>query len=164
MAYKPSHFEGFKERIRWHKENLGHELELVASSELQSEIGSPVYFGGVVDHHGTGIHPAKLVYNLAKFVATQGAILCENAGVTKIEKLAQGYSLETPRGYLEAKEVILATNPTLEGEGTALHIKSVLTQQGVRVSRLARGLPSGSQIEYASKAILRDAIEGRTDF
>lgn len=61
-------------------------------------------------------------------------------------------------------EVILATNPTLEGEGTALHIKSVLTQHGVKVSRLARGLPSGSQIEYASKAILRDAIEGRTEF
>ncbi len=62
------------------------------------------------------------------------------------------------------QEVILATNPTLEGEGTALHIKSVLTQQGIKISRLARGLPSGSQIEYASKAILRDAIEGRTEF
>jgi recombination protein RecR len=61
-------------------------------------------------------------------------------------------------------EVILATNPTLEGEGTALHIKSVLSRHGVKVSRLARGLPSGSQIEYASKAILRDAIEGRTEF
>ncbi len=110
VAYKPSHFEGFKEHIRWHKENLGHELEFVPPSELQSEIGSPAYFGGVIDHHGTGIHPAKLVYNLAKFVAAQGAILCENAGVTKIEKLAQGYSLETPRGFIEAKEIILATN------------------------------------------------------
>lgn len=110
VAYKPSHFEGFKERIRWHKQNLGHELELVAPSELQSEIGSPTYFGGVVDPHGTGIHPAKLVYNLAEFVAAQGAILCENAGVTKIEKLDQGYAIETARGYLETKEVILATN------------------------------------------------------
>jgi len=61
-------------------------------------------------------------------------------------------------------EVILATNPTLEGEGTGLHIKSVLAPHNVKVSRLARGLPSGSQIEYASKAILRDAIEGRTEF
>ncbi len=110
VAYKPSHFEGFKERIRWHKENLGHELELIPPSELQNEIGSSVYFGGVVDHHGTGLHPAKLVYNLAKFVAAQGAILCENAGVSRIEKLAQGYSLETPRGYVEAKEIIIATN------------------------------------------------------
>ena len=110
VAYKPSHFEGFKKKIAWHKENLGHELELVPPSELQNEIGSSVYFGGLVDHHGTGVHPAKLVYNLAQFVAKQGAILCENAGVTKIEKLAQGYSVETPRGFVEAKEIILATN------------------------------------------------------
>ncbi|MFO0974317.1 MAG: recombination mediator RecR [Phycisphaerae bacterium] len=61
------------------------------------------------------------------------------------------------------REVVLATNPTLEGEGTGLHIRSALADlPGVRVTRLARGLPSGSQIEYASKAILRDAIEGRT--
>ena len=62
------------------------------------------------------------------------------------------------------KEVILATNPTMEGEGTGLHIKSMLASLPVKVSRLARGLPTGSQIEYASKAILRDAIEGRTAF
>ena len=110
VAYKPSHFEGFKERIRWHKQNLGHELELVPPSELQNEIGSSVYFGGLVDHHGVGLHPAKLVYNLAEFVAEQGAILCENASVTKIEKLTQGYAIETPRGFVEAKEIILATN------------------------------------------------------
>jgi recombination protein RecR len=61
-------------------------------------------------------------------------------------------------------EVVLATNPTLEGEATALHIKSVLAAHGVQVTRLARGLPSGSQIEYASRAVLQDAIEGRREF
>jgi recombination protein RecR len=59
-------------------------------------------------------------------------------------------------------EVVLATNPTLEGQGTALHIKSLLTGLNVKITQLARGLPSGSQIEYANKAILQDAIEGRT--
>ena len=110
VAYKPSHFEGFKEDIAWSKRVLGHELELVAPGELQSEIGSPAYFGGLVDHHGTGIHPAKLVYGLAQFVAAQGAILVENAGVNKITKLDQGYVIETERGRIEAKEIILATN------------------------------------------------------
>jgi recombination protein RecR len=62
------------------------------------------------------------------------------------------------------KEVILATNPTMEGEGTALHIKSVLADCGVPVTRLARGLPSGSQIEYATRAVLQDAIEGRRTY
>jgi recombination protein RecR len=58
-------------------------------------------------------------------------------------------------------EVVIATNPTMEGEGTALHIKSVLCSSGVKITQLARGLPSGSQLEYASRAILQDAIEGR---
>ena len=62
------------------------------------------------------------------------------------------------------KEVVLATNPTLEGEGTALHIKSVLSAYPVKVTRLARGLPSGSQIEFASRTVLADAIEGRRSF
>ncbi len=62
------------------------------------------------------------------------------------------------------KEVVLATNPTLEGEGTALHIKSVLADLPVQVTRLARGLPSGSQIEYATRAVLQDAIDGRRGF
>jgi recombination protein RecR len=58
-------------------------------------------------------------------------------------------------------EVVLATNPTLEGEGTALHIKSLLAPYGVKVTQLARGLPAGSQLEYASRTVLQDAIEGR---
>ncbi len=62
------------------------------------------------------------------------------------------------------EEVVLATNPTMEGEGTALHIKSLLATEGVKVTRLARGLPSGSQIEYATRAVLEDAIEGRRDY
>jgi recombination protein RecR len=61
-------------------------------------------------------------------------------------------------------EVVLATNPTLEGESTGLHIKSILADTSVRVTRLARGLPSGSQIEYATRAVLHDAIEGRREF
>jgi len=61
-------------------------------------------------------------------------------------------------------EVVLATNPTMEGEGTALHIKSVLSSYSIQVTRLARGLPSGSQIEYANRAMLQDAIEGRRSF
>lgn len=61
-------------------------------------------------------------------------------------------------------EVVIATNPTMEGEGTALHIKSLLAPSGVRVTQLARGLPTGSQLEYATRAILHDAIEGRREF
>jgi len=58
-------------------------------------------------------------------------------------------------------EVVMATNPTVEGDGTALYISSIIKPMGVKVTRLARGLPGGSQIEFASGAILTDAILGR---
>ena len=60
------------------------------------------------------------------------------------------------------KEVVMATNPTLEGDGTALYISSLLGETKVIITRLARGLPSGGSIEYANKSILSDAIKGRT--
>lgn len=58
-------------------------------------------------------------------------------------------------------EVILGLNPTLEGDSTSLFLAEELTRRGVRTSRLARGIPSGTQLEYASAAVLADAIEGR---
>ena len=63
----------------------------------------------------------------------------------------------------EVKEVIMATNPNLEGDGTSLYISSLLRPLGVKITRLARGLPSGSTIEYASGKILTDAIIGRQE-
>jgi recombination protein RecR len=58
-------------------------------------------------------------------------------------------------------EVVMATNPNLEGDGTALYIHSLLSAMNVKVTRLARGLPTGSTIEFASGNILADAILGR---
>jgi recombination protein RecR len=55
----------------------------------------------------------------------------------------------------------MATNPTLEGDGTALFISNVLQDTGVRITRLARGLPSGSVLEFANTQMLADALEGR---
>jgi recombination protein RecR len=62
------------------------------------------------------------------------------------------------------KEIILATNPTLEGDGTALYLSQLLAPSGVRVTRLARGLPSGSVLEFANNQMLADAFEGRRTF
>jgi recombination protein RecR len=62
------------------------------------------------------------------------------------------------------QEVIMATNPTLEGDGTALYLSSLLAPSGVRITRLARGLPSGSVLEFANSQMLADALEGRRSF
>ncbi len=61
------------------------------------------------------------------------------------------------------REVILATNPTVEGEATALYLSRLLKPLGVRVTRIARGLPMGADVEYADSVTLGKALEGRQD-
>ena len=62
------------------------------------------------------------------------------------------------------REVIMATNPTLEGDGTALYISNLLADLPLEVTRLARGITSGSVLEFANKEILADALAGRQKF
>lgn len=63
----------------------------------------------------------------------------------------------------EVKEVIMATNPSLEGEATAMYIQRLVSPLGVRVTRLARGLPSGADLEYTDDVTLSRALEGRQE-
>lgn len=63
------------------------------------------------------------------------------------------------RGIIQ--EIIMATNPTLEGDGTALFLSNVLADYEVRITRLARGLASGTVLEFANKEMLADALAGR---
>ncbi len=79
------------------------------------------------------------------------------------ERLAFGPLVERVRRG-GVREVILATSPTLEGDGTALFASNLLAGTGVAVSRLARGLPSGSSLELANAQMLVDALEGRRTF
>jgi recombination protein RecR len=75
----------------------------------------------------------------------------------KIKELLQ--RLKT--GSIE--EVILATNPNLEGEATAMYLQRLLSPFGVRLTRLARGLPVGGDLEYADEVTLTHALEGRQE-
>jgi recombination protein RecR len=61
------------------------------------------------------------------------------------------------------REVILATNPNVEGEATALYLLRVLKPFSVKVTRIARGLPMGGDLEYADEATLARALEGRRE-
>lgn len=61
----------------------------------------------------------------------------------------------------EVSEVIVATNPTVEGEATAMYISKLITPLGIKVSRIANGVPVGGDLEYADEVTLRRAIEGR---
>jgi len=61
------------------------------------------------------------------------------------------------------REIIIATNPSTEGEATAAYLSSILKKEGVRISRIARGLPAGGSLEFADKTTLSRALENRTD-
>ncbi len=63
----------------------------------------------------------------------------------------------------QVKEVIMATNPTVEGEATAMYISRLLKPMGIRVTRLAYGIPVGGDLEYADEVTLSRAIEGRRE-
>jgi len=76
--------------------------------------------------------------------------------IQRITQGGQGKDL-----YPAIAEVILATNPTLEGDGTALYLANKLTALGVKVTRLARGVPANTAIEKVGKAVLADAIHAR---
>ncbi len=76
----------------------------------------------------------------------------------KIAELMERVKNDSP------KEIILATNPSMEGEATALYIQRKLADFPVKITRLARGLPVGGDIEYADEVTLSNALKGRSEY
>lgn len=64
----------------------------------------------------------------------------------------------------KVKEIIMATNPSMEGEATAMYIQRLIKPLGIKTTRIARGIPIGAELEYADDITLRRALEGRKDF
>jgi recombination protein RecR len=73
-------------------------------------------------------------------------------------------SLQERIGKQHVREVIIATNPSLEGEATAMHIAKLLKDATVQITRIARGLPMGGDLEYADEITLLRALEGRREY
>jgi recombination protein RecR len=67
-------------------------------------------------------------------------------------------------GALAVREVIIATNPSVEGEATAVYLQRLIRPLGVRVTRLARGLPVGGDLEYADGVTIAEALSGRREY
>ena len=66
-------------------------------------------------------------------------------------------------GTQEVREIIMATNPTIEGETTAMYIARLLKPRGIKVTRIAHGLPVGGDLEYADEVTISKALEGRRE-
>lgn len=109
VANKPTHYAALQREAEWYEQHFNHITRVIPKQELSSEIGSQVYFGGLVDETSAGLNPAQYVAGLAKAVERSGALLCPKTWVTQLEKVSTGFKLKTQRGELVANQVLVTT-------------------------------------------------------
>ena len=114
VACKQKHFDDYSRQAEVIAREFNHELRIVPRHELQSEIGSSIYYGGMVDEVSAGLNPARYVAGLALAAMKAGAAIFENAAVVKIEPAArqgtQGWRVTTSRGTVWARDVFVGTS------------------------------------------------------
>jgi len=109
-ANKPKHYEALKAEVDFMAKEFNHKVRLVSANELKSEIGSNVYHGALVDEVSGGLNPAQYVTGLAAAAEKAGAMLCARARVNRLERGEKRFVIETERGSLSAKSVLVATS------------------------------------------------------
>jgi glycine/D-amino acid oxidase-like deaminating enzyme len=114
VACKQSHFDAYARSVEVIAKEFNHELRIIPRNELGSEIGSNIYFGGIVDETSAGLNPAQYVSGLARAALRAGASIHENARVLEIQRNTQngagGFSVLTSRGNVFAHNVLVATS------------------------------------------------------
>jgi glycine/D-amino acid oxidase-like deaminating enzyme len=114
VASKPAHYQRFREWAEMIARDFGRQVRVLPRDTLSSEIGSTLYYGGLVDEGSAGLNPAKYVAGLASAAKAAGATICERAGVEGIERGAEGgaagFRVATTRGVLWARDVLVATS------------------------------------------------------
>jgi len=163
VARKQAHFDGYKESASLVKREFNHEVRIIPKKELRGEIGSDIYFGGMVDETSAGLNPARYVAGLAHAARRAGACLHDQARVEKVEALsskgARKFRVQTSRGAITAGEVILASG-AYTGEATPalrkkiIPIGSYIIATEVLPDYLARELSPRNRMIYDSKHFL----------
>ncbi|MCU1269146.1 MAG: dependent oxidoreductase [Acidobacteriaceae bacterium] len=114
VACKQSHFDAYARSVEVIAKEFNHELRILPRHELGSEIGSGIYFGGIVDDTSAGLNPAQYVSGLARAALRAGANIYENARVLQIQRNSQngsgGFLILTSRGNVFAHDVLVATS------------------------------------------------------
>lgn len=163
VACKPSHFDGYAESTLRIQREFGHTLRIVPRGELAKEIGSDIYFGGMVDDTSAGLNPARYVAGLAAAAQRAGATLCEQCEVLAIERqgnsASRRFRLRTSRGSLTSREVLLASGAYTSGFAEPLRRKiipigSYIIATEVLPDSLARQLSPRNRMIYDSKHFL----------
>ncbi|HEY4930939.1 MAG TPA: FAD-binding oxidoreductase [Terriglobales bacterium] len=114
VACKQSHFDTYARSVELIARDFHHQLRVVPRADLREEIGSDIYYGGIVDDVSAGVNPALYVAGLAKAALRVGACIYEQARVESIVRNSNrseaGFELLTSRGRVSAKEVFVATS------------------------------------------------------
>jgi glycine/D-amino acid oxidase-like deaminating enzyme len=114
VACKQSHFDAYARSVEVIAKEFHHQLRIIPRNQLGREIGSGIYFGGIVDETSAGVNPAQYVSGLAKATLRSGARIYEDSRVQRIERNSQngsaGFSLATSRGNIFAHNILIATS------------------------------------------------------
>ena len=163
VACKQAHFDGYEETAALTHREFQHELRIIPKSELRGEIGSDIYFGGMVDEASAGLNPARYVAGLAHAAQRAGACLFDHTRVTSVEPETKNgtrkFRVCTSRGTLTAREVILASGAYTTEATPALRKKiipigSYIIATEVLPSDRARELSPRQRMIYDSKHFL----------
>jgi glycine/D-amino acid oxidase-like deaminating enzyme len=163
VACKKAHFDSYAESAARIKKEFNHELRIVPKGELRGEIGSDIYFGGMVDETSAGVNPAQYVSGLAKAAQRHGACLFDHTRVLSVKAKENAgkrqFSVETSRGNIAAKEVLLASGAYTTGATPSLRKKvipigSYIIATEVLRPELARELSPRNRMIYDSKHFL----------
>jgi len=163
VACKRAHFDGYEESAALVKREFNHELRIIPKNGLRGEIGSDIYFGGMVDETSAGLNPARYVAGLAHAAQRAGACLYDHTRVTSVEleknNNARKFRVYTSKGATTAREVILASGAYTTDATPALRKKiipigSYIIATEVLPSDLARELSPRNRMIYDSKHFL----------
>lgn len=115
LAAKPAHFDSMRRAQEVLAREVDADTAIILPGDLGAEIGSGLYHGGLLQKRSAMLHVGRFGIGLAGAAARAGATIHENAPVTAIDRIAGGYRLATPRGIVEADEVLLATGASRNG-------------------------------------------------
>jgi glycine/D-amino acid oxidase-like deaminating enzyme len=163
VACKRRHFDDYARQVEVIGREFNHELRVVPKDELNSEIGSNIYFGGMVDEISAGLNPARYVAGLSRSAMRAGAGIFEHTCVQGLQRESfqgeAGWKITTSRGILWAREVFVATSgytgratPALQKK--IIPIGSFIVTTEILPESLARELSPRNRMIYDSKNYL----------
>jgi glycine/D-amino acid oxidase-like deaminating enzyme len=163
VACKAAHFDDYARQVEVIAREFNHQMHIVSRDQLRSEIGSDIYYGGMVDEISAGLNPARYVAGLADAAMRSGAQICERTRLQTIQHEtrggAPGFKLSTASGTMWARNVLIGTSGYTGSATPALRKKiipigSFIIATEVLSEALARELSPRNRQIYDSKNFL----------